>query len=110
MFPGTPREREELRRYVLPAPGSSLRLEGEQAIEERAIASQCLPQILGAGLLAVEAVFEVGALAAEQLFQLIEHLAYQLVRATYGTARLVDEFALELIPPTVVALCPLRRN
>jgi hypothetical protein len=52
-------------------------------------------------------VFQVGALAAEQLFQLVEHLSDQLVRATYGTERLVDELALELIPSTVVALCPL---
>jgi len=37
----------------LPAPGSPLPLEREQAIEERAIASECLPQILGCGLLAV---------------------------------------------------------
>jgi len=53
-------------------------------------------------------VFEVGALAAEQLFQLIEHLSNQLVRASHGTARIVDEFALQLFPATVVALCPPR--
>ena len=91
-----------------PARVSLQRSEREQAIEEGAIASQCLTQILGAGLLAVQAVFEVGALAAEQLFQLVEHLSDQLVRASDGPARIVDEVALELIPPTVVALCPLR--
>jgi len=53
-------------------------------------------------------VFQISALVAEQLFQLVEHLSDQLVRASYGTARLVDELALELIPPTVIALCPLR--
>jgi hypothetical protein len=37
----------------LPAPGCPLPLEREQAIEERAIASECLPQILSCGLLAV---------------------------------------------------------
>jgi hypothetical protein len=37
----------------LPAPGSPLPLEREQAIEERAIAAECLPQILGCGLLAI---------------------------------------------------------
>jgi hypothetical protein len=53
-------------------------------------------------------VFQIGALAAEQLFQLVEHLSDQLVRASYGAARLVDEVAFELIPPTVIALCLLR--
>jgi hypothetical protein len=36
-----------------PVPGTPLVLEREQAIEERAIASECLPQILGCGLLAI---------------------------------------------------------
>jgi hypothetical protein len=36
-----------------PVPGTPLALEREQAIEERAIASECLPQILGCGLLAI---------------------------------------------------------
>jgi hypothetical protein len=88
-------------RFRVTAPHS----EREQAIEERALAYQCLPQILGGGLLAV---FEVRALAAEQLFQLIKRLCDQLVRVSHGTRRIVDEFALELFPATVVALCPLR--
>src|SRR5215217_2826135 len=91
------------RRFRISSPHS----EREQAIEEKARAYQCLPQILGGGLLAVQALFEVGALAAEQLFQLINHLSDHLVRASHGTARIVDEFALELFPATVVALCPL---
>ena len=101
-------ERDERRPHARRLRVSSPHSEREQAIEEGAIASQCLPQILGGGLLAVQAVFEVGALAAEQLFQLIKHLSDQRVRASHGTARIVDEFALELIPATVVALCPLR--
>src|SRR6187401_1172788 len=36
-----------------PPRGSSRRLEGEQAVEEGAIASECQPQIFGAGLFAV---------------------------------------------------------
>src|SRR5215211_3418444 len=44
----------------------------------------------------------------ETALQLINHLSDQLVRASHGTARIVDEFALELFPATVVALCPLR--
>jgi hypothetical protein len=48
-----PPERESYADMLLPAPGSPLPLEGEQAIEERAIASECLPQILGCGLLAI---------------------------------------------------------
>jgi hypothetical protein len=55
-------------------------------------------------------VFQIGALAAEQLFQLVEHLPDQLVRASYGTAWLIDELALKLVPPTVIALCSLRRD
>ena len=92
----------------LPAPSSPLPLEREQAIEEGAIAAECLPQILGCGLFAIEAVFQISALVAEQLFQLVEHLTDQLVGALYGTTRLVDELALELIPPTVIALSTLR--
>ena len=85
-----------------------MRSERQQAIEEGPIASEGQPQILGGGLVAVQALFEVRALAAEQLFKFVEHLTHQLVRAAYGTARLVDELTLELIPPTVVALCPIR--
>ena len=85
-------------------------LEGEQAIEEGAIAAECLPQILCCGLLTVEAVFQISALVAEQLLQLVKHLTDQLVGASYGTARLVDELTLQLIPPTVIALCPLSGN
>jgi hypothetical protein len=48
--PGAGRVTPDMR---LPAPGSPLLLEREQAIEERAIASECLPQILGCGLLAL---------------------------------------------------------
>ena len=83
-------------------------LEGEQAIEEGTVASECLPQILGRRLIAVEAMFKVGPLVAEQLLQFVEYLSDQLVRASYSTTRIVDELALELIPPTVVAFCPLR--
>ena len=47
-------EREELDRQALArAARVPARLEGEQAVEESAIPSECLPQILGRGLLAV---------------------------------------------------------
>ena len=50
-------------------------------------------------------MFEVGALAAEQFFQLIKHFSDQFVGASHGAARIVDEFAFELFPATVVAFC-----
>ena len=48
-----PRSRKSYADIRLPAPGGPLPLERVQTIEERAIAAECLPQILGCGLLAI---------------------------------------------------------
>jgi hypothetical protein len=48
-----PRSGKSYAEMRLPAPGSAAALEREQAIEEGAIASECLPQILGRGLVAI---------------------------------------------------------
>ena len=57
-------------------------------------------------------MFEIGALAAEQLLQLVEHLSDQLVRALYGSARIVDmpivpEDAVRPNRPVVIAAAAL---
>src|SRR5581483_3179639 len=72
-------------------PGS----EGEQTVEERAVVAQRLAEVLGRGVVAVQAPLQLVPLATEQLLELVEHLADQLVRAAHRPAGLVDELALE---------------
>ena len=50
-----------------PLPGGPLGFRRRAGDRRRAIAAECLPQILCCGLLTVEAVFQISALVAEQL-------------------------------------------
>src|SRR5882724_1043757 len=85
-------------------------LDGEQSVEEFPVPAERDPEILGGSTLVGRAALQLAALAAEHLLQLIEYLADQAVDPAHGVPRVIDEFALELVPAILVCGRPVRRD
>jgi hypothetical protein len=75
-------------------------------LEERAIAAQRHPHVLGVAL--VHLAFEMRALLRKRLRQVLHHLRHELVGAAHGAHRIVDEADLHLVPLRAEALGRLR--
>src|SRR6202789_2306020 len=74
-------------------------LEGEQPVEEGAIAFEALAQLFGGDVVAaVPLLFKPGALLCELLRDALDHGGNQCVGLLHGAARLVDERRLHLVP------------
>lgn len=87
-----------------PEPGAGTRKkrsERQESLEEAAVAAQCDAQVLGGGVVLVEAVPELTAVSADQSLQFVEHVADEVVSAVNGVLRFLDEVALELGPPSL---------
>src|SRR5689334_7392199 len=84
---------------ALPTTQTDSDLNGQQPIEERAVALECEPQVLSRDVItSAPLLFELAALLCKHPGEALHHLGHQTIRLLDGGAGFVDETGLDLDP------------